>query len=639
MLSDITKRQQTEVALRHSEMWFNQLVQQSGTVVWQVDAQGLYTYVSHAAGDVWGYRPEELVGRMHFYDLHPADGREAFKAAALAAFAQKNPFKDLEKAVQTKNGAVKSVITNGLPLLNRDGNLLAYHGADLDITESRQAKKVLLERREHYRREFDNAIVASCIFDAETLEFVAVNDAAVWLYGYSREDLLAGMKATDLSAEPEATTAFIDRAIESARNSFAVPLHDHRSKNRAVFSVATVGEKYMRDDRLVFLVMIMDVSGRNQEHEKLRQVSERLTMATQARGVGSWDWDIRTSQLTWDDQMFQLYGVAEHQSIGTYMTWRTGLHPDDALRNGAEIQMALRGDKAFDTQFRVLWADGSVRHLRAVAAVTRDASGQPVRMTGNSWDITDQRQYEVELIRAKHRAGSAHIAKADFLANRSSKVRTPMNGDIGTNKLPLDTQLHESQRPGAETVGASGGEPLLGLISDLLDFSKTGADKLDLETLEFDLSRLLDDVTPTLALRATEKGLKFAGTIDLDVPVLLRGTPGRLRRILASLAGNSIKHTHQGEVAIRVSLLEQQANEVLLLFAVRDTGIGIPTDTIHRLFGTFCQVDAASTRKHGNTGLSLTISKQQGRLLDGEVGIESQEGQGSEIWFTARLGQ
>ncbi|MDR3556239.1 MAG: response regulator [Syntrophobacteraceae bacterium] len=393
-----------------------------------------------------------------------------------------------------------------------------------------------------------------------------------------------------------------------------------------------------------------DITDRKRADELLRTVTDRMMLAARAGGIGIWDYDVVNNRLVWDEQMFRLYGMTEHRFCGAYETWRAGTHPADRQRGDEEIQLALQGERDFDTEFRVVWSDGSIHYIRALALVSRDAGGQPLRMIGTNWDISAQkqsaeelretnRQLEITIARANEmalQAETANIAKSEFLANMSHEIRTPMNGVIGMTGLLLDTELKEEQRYYAEIVRASA-ESLLGLINDILDFSKIEAGKLDLEILDFDLRALLEDFAQTLALKAHEKGLEFLCDVAPDVSVFLRGDPGRLRQVLTNLAGNAVKFTVNGEVAVRASMKSETDEEAFISFSVRDTGIGIPADKQNAIFQKFTQVEASTTRKYGGTGLGLAISKQLVEMMGGEIGVRSEEGKGCEFWFTARL--
>ena len=393
-----------------------------------------------------------------------------------------------------------------------------------------------------------------------------------------------------------------------------------------------------------------DITKRKHAEQELQKATDRLTLAALAGGVGIWDYDPASDELTWDDQMFKLYGVIQDQFSRAYDAWQAGLHPEDRSRTDAEMQLALQGEKEFDTEFRVVWPDGTVHHIRAMAIVQRDPSGRALHMVGTHWDITAQKQAEKELREANAKladamrraidlaveADAANRAKSQFLANMSHEIRTPMNGVIGMTGLLLDTTLDEEQRRYAETVRTSG-ESLLALLNDILDFSRIEAGKMDLETLDFDLRGLLDDLTALLATRAQEAGIEFICAAAPDVPGLLSGDAGRLRQVLLNLASNALKFTHQGEVAVRVCPEWETDAEVMLRFSVKDTGIGIPVDRQGFLFEKFTQADASTTRRYGGTGLGLAISKQLAELMGGDIGFVSAEARGSEFWFTARF--
>jgi signal transduction histidine kinase/CheY-like chemotaxis protein/HPt (histidine-containing phosphotransfer) domain-containing protein len=299
--------------------------------------------------------------------------------------------------------------------------------------------------------------------------------------------------------------------------------------------------------------------------------------------------------------------------------------PDAPLANMVTSPMFLA---ALITIFIVL--------IMAITLVATFAGRQVELAQSLAAEVAERKRTEDELIKARQQAEAANHAKSQFLATMSHEIRTPMNGVVGTANLLATTPLNDRQTQLVHNLVRSG-QALIGIINDILDLSKIEAGRFELAVVDFDPRELIAEVTDLFCERCTSKGLEFVYFITEDVPRRLTGDPARLRQVLVNLVGNAVKFTERGEILIEVSLADSTPNHATLHFSVSDTGIGIDAEQQARIFDSFHQVDASMTRSRGGTGLGLSIVKELVAIMDGDIGVESEAGSGSQFWFTVRL--
>ncbi|MBT8342513.1 MAG: response regulator, partial [Desulfatitalea sp.] len=282
----------------------------------------------------------------------------------------------------------------------------------------------------------------------------------------------------------------------------------------------------------------------------------------------------------------------------------------------------------------VIRKDGTKRYLEGIVSLILDQAGSPVGFRSVSRDITGRELAAQKLIRAKARAEKAALTKSQFLANMSHEIRTPMNGIIGMYDLVMDTELTAEQADFVDT-GKRSADSLMTVLNDILDFSKIEAGEMDIEMIDFDLRKAVEEILALPAAQACAKGLEFTYCIDDDVPALMVGDPGRLCQIIMNITMNAVKFTDEGEVAVTVALENESNKEACIQITVKDSGIGLSQDAQTHLFNSFEQAHPSAASKFGDTGLGLAISKRLVELMGGRMGVVSQEGEGATFWFTA----
>ncbi|MDQ1399718.1 MAG: hypothetical protein QOK20_1650, partial [Acidimicrobiaceae bacterium] len=362
----------------------------------------------------------------------------------------------------------------------------------------------------------------------------------------------------------------------------------------------------------------------------------RTSAILQAAGDAFISIDAAGVSRAWNRQAEALFGWTEAEAIGRRLS--DTIIPPEGLEDHRKRMADLlpMGDGTLSTgrtEITVMHKDG--HRFPAEFAVWQNGSGDEWRMSTFLRDITERKRAEADLADARDLALEASRSKSDFLATMSHEIRTPMNGVIGLTGLLLDSELTETQRHHAEGVRASG-EALLGVINDILDFSKIEAGKLELETVDFEVANAIEEVAALVAESARAKGLELVTYCRPEVPASVRGDVGRVRQILLNFATNAVKFTDSGEVVIRAGLDDPGDDDTMVLrFEVADTGVGVAPALAERLFESFSQADASTTRRYGGSGLGLAICRRLAEAMGGTVGVDERPGVGSIFW--ARL--
>ncbi|AOT10479.1 PAS domain-containing hybrid sensor histidine kinase/response regulator [Pseudoalteromonas luteoviolacea] len=408
-------------------------------------------------------------------------------------------------------------------------------------------------------------------------------------------------------------------------------------KSGKVFPVLLSGIKITDNDGEDFIWSVVQDTTRQKEVEAQLQkaIDEadsfaiRMQLANDSAEIGVWEWDLISNELIWDDWMFRLYGVTPGQFSGVYEAWENSVHPDDLEFARSKLAAAVRGEGVYEPEFRVVHPNGDIRTMKASAEIIKDKSGQPIKVIGVNYDVTDKVAVIENLAAAKLAAENSVKAKSDFLANMSHEIRTPMNAILGGLQLLQSAKLGSDYRKTLSNASFSA-QSLLTIINDILDYSKIESNKLELESAPISFVDILESVKYDLDALISKKGIEFFIIIDEHFEDKWLGDLVRVKQILLNLASNAVKFTENGSVKIQLS--ETVFGEkAAALVKICDTGIGMSSEVQSCIFDRFAQADTSTTRKYGGTGLGMSITASLVRLMHGSIELTSEQGKGTSI--------
>src|SRR5580692_7369541 len=533
------------------------------------------------------------------------------------------------------NGEIRWLACRGQVLIDADGFPNRAIGTITDITERKQ-----LEERLRYATESLN--IAQTAAGLATFDFNFLRNTRICsdnfhtLLGIPSSTKLDDLDLLLSRVHPDDVARSRSAPIEttpeepSYRCEYRVLLDG--GGERWIAEKATVSHG-KSGEVLRITGAIVDISDLKRTEAALDSIESRLERAVRGTQDGLWEIDL-VSNTPWFGLRFEeMLGYSIGELSASRDVFTSLVHPDDLPRLIACSENHRLHHAVYDVEFRVRHKAGHYEWLRSRAQAERAADGTPLRLAGSTQLITDRKLAEQATLDAKLAAEAANRAKSNFLANVSHEIRTPMNGVIGMAQILAETNLNASQREYVDIIRGSA-QALLSLINDVLDLSKIEAERLELEHVDFDLRDVVYETVSAMALQSAVKGIELIVNIDSDMPILVRGDPGRLRQIIVNLLGNAIKFTHEGYVTLEVAGTVDTEGRATLRIEVTDTGIGIPADRLDRLFKSFSQIDSSTTRHYGGSGLGLSIVKRLAELMGGAVGVRSEPGRGSSFWVT-----
>jgi len=639
----ITKRKRVEAELRQTMTLQEAIFDSARYAIISTAPDGTILTFNREAEHLLGYRAAEVIGQSTpglFHDeqevadraaaltrelgIEVAPGFETFVAKARREASDENEWTYIRK-----DGSRLRVSLSVTSLVDASDSLTGFLGIAYDITTRKEAEVALKNSEERYRMLFDLNPLPAWVYDVETLRFLAVNAAAVARYGYSRDEFLA-LAISDI--RPEEDIAVLLDLVAVAPQMIDKPINvRHRRKDGSIIYVEISSHEVGFHNRRARLVLVNDVTSRKHAEDALRESEARFRSLSASSPIGIFQTDVDGWCVYTNTRWQEIVGLDGKASLGD--GWSRAIYSEDREAVFTEWLLVTKAGQEFAREFLIMTPHKELRWVSARARPMYSEEDIIIGYVGTYEDITERKQLEAEIKHARDAAVESARLKSEFLANMSHEIRTPMNAIIGMTGLLLNTPLNAEQRDFAETVRASA-DALLTIINDILDFSKIEAGKLALETMDFDLRATVESAVDLLAEAAQTKAIELFSLVYSDVPTALRGDPGRLRQVLANLLSNAVKFTTHGEALVRVTKESEDDRQVIVRFAVSDTGIGIDEDAQQQLFQAFTQADSSTTRRYGGTGLGLAISRQLVDLMDGEIGIQSEKGKGSTFWFT-----
>lgn len=633
---DITEQRRIQKALEREERRFEQLARQSRSMVWEIDREGLYTYVSSVSKDLTGYDPEELVGEKHFFDICPEEDRKKIKESAFEKMERREELKKNENRLVRKDGSTVWFLSSGMPVVNKNGEVVGFQGNDTDINELKKAEEAWRESE----KRFKDVMYAStdAILLIENSRLVDCNDTALRMFGYSQGRELLGRSFSELApefqADREASLEMANKMMKEAfKNGFKRFEWMNLRSDGEVFPVEVSMTPIIHEKKDLLYCVLRDIGKEKlaQEQIKIAQKDLRRTSRQYKSLVANVPGivyrcanDEEWTMFFISDEVSRMTGYDAKDFMGNAArSYRSVIHPEDRPGVEKRIRTSLAERAPYVLEYRVISSSGAVIWVQERGRGVFD--GEEVKwLDGVITDIT-------VLKRAEEQMKLAADMQMEFTSTVSHELRTPLTAIREGIAIVSDGSagdINDVQQDFLDTAKRNV-DRLTRLINDVLDFQKLKVGKAEMELKIYGLNDTLKEAHKQMGPQASKKGLDFILDLGKNVPPI-KFDQDAIMRVLVNLLNNAFKFTDEGSVRL-ASCFDEDKNYVSVI--VEDTGPGVDPEDVSKLFNDFEQLQKGKDRKTGGTGLGLPISKKIVEEHGGKIWAESEKGKGTRITF------
>jgi len=624
----LQERRLAEAELSESERRFMQVAESAGEWIWEVDANGLYTYSSPMVEKMLGYTPDDIVGKKHFYEFFDAEIREETKQRALQVFKSKEILKDFVNQNVHKDGTKVWLSTTGSPILDKEGKLLGYQGVDTDITERRKVEEALKESEYFFKESQRSAFIGSYKSDflIGTWESSEVLDQ---IFGIDNEyeRTIPGWLELVHSGDREMMHEYLMQDVLTKRLNFDKEYRIVRKNDGQVRWVHGQGQAKFNDagDALSMIGTIQDITQRKQNEEKINMLNfavestSEVVFMTDTEGI-----------FTYVNPAFSMvYGHLAEEVVGkvTPRILKSGM-----LANAyyEEFWKSLKQRQIVDGELINATKEGRSIHIEATSNAILNERGELIGYISIQKDISVRKKIENELVHAKERAEESDRLKSAFLSNMSHEIRTPMNGILGFSALLGRKEVNAEEKQNYIRLIEQSSARLFNIINEIIDISKIESGQMEVHSVKTNIDEQLEMAYDLLEAEAEKKGLILSFQNKLPSNKTVVNTDrDKFYSIITNLLRNAINYTDHGSIEFGY-----RKKEKVLEFYVKDTGIGIPENRMEAIFERFIKAENVVLQARQGAGLGLSISKALVEMLGGEIWLRSEVGKGSVFYFT-----